>query len=137
VSIEDELRTTLEKFEECLSLVQAHMDNWAISNNCSEVMVFDKVVAPGAFQASVCESGVVIYTSHPTNVREGLTLLVRHKNDMFARLEAGPTRFYPPARTISVLYKKIKQDPNSTLDLYDALARTLSNADVENVLLLL
>jgi hypothetical protein len=113
------------------------MDNWAISNNCSEVMVFDKVVAPGAFQASVCESGVVIYTSHPTNVREGLTLLVRHKTDMFARLEAGPTRFYPPVRTISALSKKLKQDPNSTLDLYDALARTLPNTDVENVLLLL
>ncbi len=137
MSIEHGLRTTLEKFEECLSLVQAHMDNWAISNNCSEVMVFDKAVAPGAFQASVCESGVVIYTSHPTNVREGLTLLVRHKTDMFARLEAGPTRFYPPVRAISALSKKLKQDPNSTLDLYDALARTLPNADVENVILLL
>jgi hypothetical protein len=137
VSIEDELRTTLEKFEECMSLVQEHMDNWAISNDCSEVMVFDKAVAPGAFQASVCESGVVIYTTHPTNVRDGLALLVRHKTDMLARLEAGPTRFYPPVRTISALSKKLKQDPNSTLDLYDALARTLPNADVENVLLLL
>lgn len=137
MSIECKLSTSLEEFEECLYLVQAHMDDWAVSNNCSEVMVFDKAVAPGAFQASVCESGVVIYTAHPVNVREGLTLLVRHKNDMFARLEAGPTRFYPPARAVSVLCKKLKQDPNSTLDLYDALSRTLSNADVENVLLLL
>ena len=137
MSIECKLSISLEEFKECRYLVQAHMDNWAVSNNCSEAMVFDKAVAPGAFQASVCESGVVIYTAYPTNVREGLTLLVRHKNDMFARLEAGPTRFYPPVRMIPILCKKLKQDPNSTLDLYDAMARTLPSGDVENVLLLL
>jgi hypothetical protein len=137
VSIESALCTTLEKFEECLSIVHEHMDNWAISNDCSEVMVFDKAVAPGAFQASVCESGVVIYTTHPTNVRDGLALLVRQRTNAFSRLEAGPTRFYPPTSTILTLCEKLKQDPNSTLELYDALARTLSNADVENVLLLL
>lgn len=128
---------TLERFEECLSLVHAHMDSWALSNNCSEVMVFDKAVAPGAFQASICESGVVIYTTHPTNTREGLALLVRHKTDVFSRLEGGPTRFYPPVRMIPILCKKLERDANSTLDLYDALARTLPSADVENVLLLL
>lgn len=113
------------------------MDNWAVSNNCEEVLVFDSAVPPGAFRASLCESGVVIYTAHSTNVRDGLALLVRAKSGMLSRLEAGPSRFYPPAHTVSALRKKLEKDPNATLDLYDALARTLPNADVVSVLLVL
>lgn len=99
--------------------------------------MFDSAVPPGDFRTSLCESGVVIYTTYPTNVRDGLALLVRAKSGVFSRLEAGPSRFYPPARAIGALRQKLERDPNATLDLYDALARTMPNADVESVILVL